>query len=187
LPVRRRVRKLSRGMLSALGVIIGLASRSRVTLFDEPYLGLDAVARQLFYDRLLRDYADHPRTVILSTHLIDEVSALIEHVLLLDRGRLIVDADAETLRGQMVTVTGPVATVDTIAGGHHELHRDLLGRTARVTLRGDFDAAERARAAALGAEVEPVSLQQLVVRLTTDGTPAPARELAAATVKELSR
>ena len=61
-------------MLSAVGVIIGLASRAPLTFFDEPYLGLDAVARQLFYDRLLADYAEHPRTVVLSTHLIDEVS-----------------------------------------------------------------------------------------------------------------
>ena len=73
LPLGRRVRKLSRGMRSALGVVVGLASRAELTLFDEPYLGLDAVARQLFYDRLLADFAEHPRTVVLSTHLIDEV------------------------------------------------------------------------------------------------------------------
>src|SRR5262249_40772508 len=74
LPRFRQMRKLSRGMLSAVGVIIGLASRAPLTLFDEPYLGLDAVARQLFYDRLLADYAEHPRTIVLSTHLIDEVA-----------------------------------------------------------------------------------------------------------------
>ncbi len=89
LPRKRDVRKLSRGMLSALGVTIGLAARAPLTFFDEPYLGLDAVARQLFYDRLLADYAEHPRTVVLSTHLIDEVADLIEHVLLLDRGKLV--------------------------------------------------------------------------------------------------
>ena len=61
-----------------------LAARAPLTFFDEPYLGLDAVARQIFYDRLLADYAEHPRTVVLSTHLIDEVGDLIERVLLLD-------------------------------------------------------------------------------------------------------
>ena len=74
LPMKRRIKKLSRGQLSAVGVIIGLASRAEITFFDEPYLGLDAVARQIFYDRLLEDYATHPRTVILSSHLIDEVA-----------------------------------------------------------------------------------------------------------------
>ena len=78
LPLKRRIKKLSRGQLSAVGVIIGLASRAEITFFDEPYLGLDAVARQIFYDRLLEDYTEHPRTVILSSHLIDEVSNLIE-------------------------------------------------------------------------------------------------------------
>lgn len=71
LPLNRKVRKLSRGMRSALGIVIGLAARAEVTLFDEPYAGLDPMARQLFYDRLLADFAEHPRTVLLSTHLID--------------------------------------------------------------------------------------------------------------------
>jgi ABC-2 type transport system ATP-binding protein len=62
-------------MNSAVGIAIGLASRAPVTLFDEPYLGLDAVARQLFYDRLLADYAEYPRTVVISTHLIEESPA----------------------------------------------------------------------------------------------------------------
>jgi ABC-2 type transport system ATP-binding protein len=172
LPRGRRAKKLSRGMVSALGVIIGLASRARLTLFDEPYLGLDAVARQLFYDRLLADYAIHPRTVLLSTHLIDEVGDLIEHVLLLDRGRLVIDEDAETLRGQAVTLVGPTDAVDPIASSREELHRDRIGLTARVTVRGAFDAGDRAKAEALGIEVQPVSLQQLVVHLT-GRTPAP--------------
>src|SRR6201746_2103618 len=95
LPTNRRIKKLSRGQLSAVGVIVGLASRAPLTFFDEPYLGLDAVARQLFYDRLLADYAEHPRTVVLSTHLIDEISNLLENVLVLDHGRLTLDAPAD--------------------------------------------------------------------------------------------
>ncbi len=59
LPMKQTIKKLSRGQLSAVGVIIGLASRADITFFDEPYLGLDAVARQIFYDRLLEDYSEH--------------------------------------------------------------------------------------------------------------------------------
>ena len=86
-------------MRSALGIVIGLAARAEVTLFDEPYAGLDPVARQLFYDRLLADYAEHPRTVLLSTHLIDEAAGLFERVIVIDRGRIVLDADADDLRG----------------------------------------------------------------------------------------
>jgi ABC-2 type transport system ATP-binding protein len=166
LPRARQIKKLSRGMLSAVGVVIGLASRAPLTFFDEPYLGLDAVARQLFYDRLLADYAEHPRTVVLSTHLIDEVADLVEHVLLIDRGRLIVDDEAERLRGHVLTVTGPSAAVDSFSGGRTVLHATRLGPVARATVRGTLDADTKASAERLGLTVEPVSLQQLVVSLT---------------------
>ena len=68
-------------MRSALGIVLGLAARAEVTLFDEPYAGLDAVARQMFYDHLLADFTEHPRTVLISTHLIDEAADLLERVL----------------------------------------------------------------------------------------------------------
>ena len=177
LPRKRRVKKLSRGELSALGVTIGLASRAPLTLFDEPYLGLDAVARQQFYDHLLRDYTEFPRTVILSTHLIDEVGDLIEHVLLLDRGRLVVDEEADILRGQAVTLAGPVETVDSLVGSLPELRRDTIGRQVRVTVRGPLEPSTRTRAESLGITMEPVSLQQLVVHLTGAPTPDASKEL----------
>jgi ABC-2 type transport system ATP-binding protein len=171
LPPRRRVRKLSRGMRSALGVTVGLASRAELTLFDEPYLGLDATSRQLFYDRLLADYAGHPRTVLLSTHLIDEVAELIERVLVLDRGRLVVDEDADALRGQVVIATGPAGAVDRLVAGRTELYRERLGGVVRATLRGDFEPAP----ADPDVRLEPVSLQQFVVRMTMPAT-APERK-----------
>ncbi|RCW40471.1 ABC-2 type transport system ATP-binding protein [Halopolyspora algeriensis] len=170
LPLNRRMNRLSRGMFSAVGIVLGLASRAPLTLFDEPYLGLDAVARQLFYDRLLADYAENPRTVVLSTHLIDEVSDLIEHVLLIDGGRMLLDQDAETLREQAVTVTGPTAAVDEFTAGRDELHREQMGGFARVTVRSTGDSTERTRAHSHGVELEPVSLQQLVVHTTTRNT-----------------
>ncbi|MCW4386632.1 ABC transporter ATP-binding protein [Salinibacterium sp. SYSU T00001] len=165
LPTDRRVKKLSRGQLSAVGIIVGLASRAPLTFFDEPYLGLDAVARQLFYDRLLEDYAEHPRTVVLSTHLIDEVSMLLEHVLLIDDGRIVIDDDAENLRNSATTVVGTRAAVDSFVAGHEVLHRESIGGLASVTV-GTLDAQDRAAAAAAGLELSPVSLQQLIIRKT---------------------
>ncbi|MFI2563334.1 ABC transporter ATP-binding protein [Paenarthrobacter sp. NPDC018779] len=169
LPVKRRIKKLSRGQLSAVGVIIGLASRAELTFFDEPYLGLDAVARQLFYDRLVEDYAEHPRTIILSSHLIDEVANLLEHVVVIDRGRIIMDADAEDIRGSAVTVSGSADKVDSFLAGRRILHRETLGSLASVTVDEALDARERAEAQELGLELAPVSLQQLVVRKTMAG------------------
>jgi ABC-2 type transport system ATP-binding protein len=174
LPTNRRVKKLSRGMLSALGVIVGLASRAPVTFFDEPYLGLDAVARQLFYDRLLADFAEHPRTVVLSTHLIDEVADLLEHVLVIDQGRLLLDRDADTLRGEAALVTGPAGAVDVLTADLEVLHRERLGSLTRATVRGSFDETALGDARARGVSIEPASLQQLVVRLATQTLDQPA-------------
>jgi len=170
LPAKRPVKKLSRGMTSAVGIVIGLASRARLTLFDEPYLGLDAVARQLFYDRLIADYAEHPRTVVLSTHLIEEIAPLLEHVLLIDRGHILLDVDAESLRDRAVTVTGPGDKVQAFARLHELLHSESLGGHSRAVVRVD-GAADRHAAANAGLTVEPTNLQQLVVAMSLQ-TPA---------------
>ncbi len=165
LPLDRKIKKLSRGQLSSVGVIVGLASRAPLTFFDEPYLGLDAVARQIFYDRLLADYAEHPRTVVLSTHLIDEVSALLERVIVIDEGRIIIDEDADALRGSATTVVGTRSAVDTFVAGRDILHADGMGGLASVTVAG-LTEPEKSAATSAGLELGTVSLQQLIIRMT---------------------
>ena len=177
LPLDGRMKKISRGQFSAVGVVVGLASRAPLTFFDEPYLGLDAVARQLFYDRLLEDYAEHPRTVVLSTHLIDAVSDRLEHGRLSDDARLRVDSPAAERRGSATTVVGGRDAVEKFVAGREVLHRDGLGGLASVTVAG-LSEAERLAARAAGLEIGKVSLQQLVVRLTT-GTPTDFEEKSA--------
>ena len=163
LPSARRIKKLSRGMRSAVGIVIGLAARAELTLFDEPYAGLDPVARQLFYDRLLADFAEHPRTVVLSTHLIDEAADLLEHVVMLDRGRVVLDAPADDFRGTAMMVSGPASAVEEFVAGRPVWHRQRLGARATVTIAGPLDFAAQARARALHLRLEPLSLQQLLV------------------------
>ena len=166
LPLKRRLKKLSRGQLSAVGVVLGLASRAELTFFDEPYLGLDAVARQIFYDRLVEDFAEHPRTILLSSHLIDEVANLLEHVIVIDNGRIVLDEDAEDIRGRAVTITGTADVVEAFVAGRPVIHRDSLGSLLSVTLDQRLDDVERREAAELGLDLAPVSLQQLIVRKT---------------------
>ncbi|MDR7234010.1 ABC transporter ATP-binding protein [Agrococcus sp. BE272] len=172
LPERRMIKKLSRGQLSAIGIVIGLASRAPITFFDEPYLGLDAVARRMFYDRLLADFSEHPRTVVLSTHHIDEVANLLEHVVILDQGRVLLDADTDELHDAAITVSGRAADVDAFLAGREALDRTQLGGLATATL-STRDGDERAAREA-GLDVSPVSLQELFVHLTTASATAPA-------------
>ncbi|MFS0614615.1 ABC transporter ATP-binding protein [Lederbergia ruris] len=169
LPLKKRMKKLSRGMHSAVGIIIGLASRAPLTIFDEPYLGLDAVARKIFYDQLIEDFGNHPRTIILSTHLIDEVSNLLEHVIVIDRGKIIIDRDSEELRGLAYTVTGLAAQVKSFVKGKEVIQEERMGGTMTATLIGDEKSKGQSTAKQCGLEVSPVSLQQLIVYLTKSG------------------
>jgi ABC-2 type transport system ATP-binding protein len=182
LPMKRTIKKLSRGQLSAVGVIIGLASRAEITFFDEPYLGLDAVARQTFYDRLLADYAEHPRTILLSSHLIDEVANLLERVLVIDEGRIIMDESTDDARAQATNVVGNAAAVEEAVNGREVIHRESLGRVTSVTFLGRLDDTERAALAEAGLDLAPVSLQQLIVRRTQRR--APGRDAFAAATQE---
>lgn len=165
-PPKTRIKKMSRGQISAVGVIIGLAARAEITFFDEPYLGLDAVARQIFYDRLLEDYTEHPRTVILSSHLIDEVSNLIERVLVIDRGRILMDEETDAVRERAANIVGDTAAVDAFVAGREVIHRESLGHVASATVLGPLTADDHARLVAAGLDMAPVSLQQLIVRTT---------------------
>jgi len=167
LPLRRRVKKLSRGMLSSVGIVVGLASRAPLTVFDEPYLGLDAVSRGIFYNRLMEDYAKNPRTVIISTHLIDEVSHLLEHVFVIANGELLIDQDAEELRGMAYTVTGQASKVEAFLVGKEVIHREPFGGLLSATVIQSQNISERKQAEAAGLEMTVVSLQQLIVYLTT--------------------
>ena len=166
LPEKTAIKKMSRGQKSAVGVIIGLASRAPLTVFDEPYMGLDAVARQLFYDRLLQDYSENPRTIVLSSHLIDEIEHLLEHVVVIDQGKILVDESAEALHGRAVTLVGRADAVDQVVGDREVLDREELGRIVRTTVLGRLSTEERRLVADLDLDVIPVSLQQLIVHMT---------------------
>ncbi|MGO1385206.1 MAG: ABC transporter ATP-binding protein [Arachnia sp.] len=160
IPGGRTIRKLSRGQLSAVGLLLGLASRAPLTFFDEPYLGLDVTARTMFYDLLLEDYANHPRTVVVSTHLIDEMEQLLERIVILHHGRVREDTDLDELRRRAIRISGCTKDLDRVLTGNDVLRRSDMGSvgsalvTATPRLRID--------AAAAGLDVEPASLHELV-------------------------
>ncbi|WP_440312261.1 ABC transporter ATP-binding protein [Leucobacter chromiireducens] len=162
IPTKPVVKKFSRGQLSALGIVLGLASRAPITFFDEPYLGLDATARAIFYDELLGDYVAHPRTIILSTHLIDEMDRLLERVIVLDQGRVVRHEDVEELRGGAYQLAGKASALDGFLVGRPVLSRRGIGGLASAVIDEALTPEARAAATDAGLEITPVSLQDLV-------------------------
>ncbi|WP_028045376.1 ATP-binding cassette domain-containing protein [Cellulomonas sp. URHE0023] len=163
--------KLSRGKKSAFGVVVGIASRTPLTLLDEVHLGMDAPSRYAFYDVLLQDWLDHPRTIVLSSHLINEIERLLERVLVLDRGSVLVQSDADSLRASGMTVTGASADVEAFVADRDVVARQRLGSTAQATVVGARPDDERL-ARESGLELGPVPLQDLFVHLTDPATEA---------------
>jgi ABC-2 type transport system ATP-binding protein len=171
LPRNRAVKKLSRGMRSALGIVLGLAARAEVTMLDEPYAGLDAVATQLFYDRLLADYAEHPRTILLSTHQVDEAAGLLERVVVMDQGRVALDAATDDLRGSATRVSGPALAVAEFTARRQVWDRRRMGSQESAVVVGPLGETDRGPARNSRLTLEPVSLQELVRYVGT--RPAP--------------
>lgn len=170
LPMSTRTTKLSRGQRSALAIVISLAARAPYTFMDEPYLGLDPGHRALFYEEFARAMAEHPRTVILSTHLIDEVSDLLENVVMIEDGRVTVDADIDDARDRAFVLRGLEPVVRDVVGARRVLREYRLGNILSVTVDGTATAEDRRRADAANVSLEPVTLQELVAARGMRGT-----------------
>lgn len=168
LPAKTQIRKMSRGQLSAVAIVLGLASRASLTLLDEPYLGLDVSARSFFYDVLLRDYTRHPRTVLLSTHLVEESEQLFDRIVIVDRGKVSADCSRDDAAGLASVVSGVSERVLSICHGRDVLTEHAVGGLLSLTVAGEFDAADRSAAQALGIQISPASLQQLVAAQGSD-------------------
>lgn len=166
LPLKKRVSTLSRGMKSSLGVVLGMATRAPLTIFDEVHLGMDAPSRYVFYEALLDDYLSSPRTIVLSTHLIEEVASLLEEVVIIDRGKLVLHEPTEDVRERGVAITGPTEAVLRFTKDLTVLNTQHLGSSSQVTAFGMLREEQRNDAKAAGLDMGPVPLQDLFVHLT---------------------
>lgn len=156
-----KIKALSKGMESALGITVGLASRAPITIFDEPYIGMDAPSRKKFYEILLEDYQENPRTFIFSTHLIDEVSLMFEEVIILQQGSIILQETSEDLREKTVAISGPKEKVDAFLTDKETIQRtDLAGSTFAYVF------GNRKEAQAAGLKTDGVPVQELMIHLT---------------------
>ncbi|SOC43218.1 ABC transporter ATP-binding protein [Ureibacillus acetophenoni] len=160
LPPKAKVKSLSKGMSSALGIITGLASRAPITIFDEPYIGLDVAGRSKFYDLLIEEQEIDPRLFILSTHLIDEVSNLFDEVLILNEGELLLQKDYLEWDETILAIRGSSEEVANAAIGHEVIYEQTFMNEKMAVLY--------LKNPVLNEEVkaERVSLQDLLVYLS---------------------
>lgn len=169
LPLKKRMKELSKGQQSAANVTLGLANRTPITIFDEAYLGMDAPTRERFYRELLEDHERHPRTIILSTHHVSEIDYLFEEVIILHEGNLLLQEGIDTLLERGVSITGAAQAVDEFVSGMHVLHTERLGGVQKSMVYGTLNDQKLAAAKQMGLEIGTISLQQLFIHLTEGG------------------
>lgn len=133
-------------------------------LLDEPVLGLDANHRDLFYKTLLARYAERPFTAVISTHLIEEISHLIEDVVILHHGQVLEKGNREGLLSGGYTVSGPKGLVEAYIRGKRLLGTDTLGGLMSAHLQGVPDRASLPQ----GLELSSLDLQKMFVLMTSD-------------------
>jgi len=127
LDTRKKIKDLSTGYKSIFKIVVALSTMAPYLLLDEPVLGLDANHRDLFYKELLISYEEHPRCVVVSTHLIEEVSGLIEEIVIIKEGEILRNESCESLLAGGYTVSGKAEAVERFIAGKHCIGMDSLG------------------------------------------------------------
>ena len=134
LDTKKRINKLSKGMMSMVTVIVALASKAPFTFLDEPVAGLDVVAREQFYRILIDEFTETGRTFVISTHIIEEAADVFEEVIMVDKGKIILKENAQELMERSVHVSGHADEVDHAVAGLNVYREEKLGRSKGVTV-----------------------------------------------------
>jgi ABC-2 type transport system ATP-binding protein len=161
LNINKAVRSLSTGYSSIFKLIVALSVNTPYILLDEPVLGLDANHRDMFYRILLEKYSTNPSTIIISTHLIEEVSAVIEDIVILKKGKIIKNESSEALLSNGYTVSGSAAVVDTFLVDKNVIGTDTLGGLKSAYILGKLEGE-----IPNGIEISKLDLQKLFIQLT---------------------
>jgi len=159
---------LSKGNKSTFNMIVGLASRCALTIFDEPTIGMDASVRADFYRALLKDYLAHPRTILLSSHHLEEVEHLLEDVMLIDQGTCKLHMPIDELQMYAISIEGPADLIREWTDGCETMHeqKNELERLHRIVLRNTISGEALEALNSKGVEVAKVSAADVCIYST---------------------
>jgi len=161
----KKLKSLSTGYSSIFKLITALSTNAPYILLDEPVLGLDANHRDLFYKVLIEVYSENPATFIISTHLIEEVSDIVEGVVVIDAGRIICNESRESLLSRYCCITGAVSAVDAFVQDKKVIASETLGGLKNAYIEGTVVKGSLPE----GLNISGIDLQKLFILLTNKG------------------
>lgn len=164
LNLRKPLGKLSTGYKTISKLILALCSGAEYILLDEPVLGLDANHRELFYRLMVETYAEINCTIVISTHLVEEISAYVEQIIIVKEGHIIKNESRDELLQQGYSVSGPAAAVEAYIAGKATLSTERLGGLMTANISGTYGGEM-----VPGLEFSHLDLQKLFVLMTNEG------------------
>ena len=153
----RRMRELSKGMKTQVHLALTMAIDAKLLVLDEPTLGLDILARRAFYDALVNDYMDETRTILITTHQVEEVENLLTDVLFIDKGRIVLDSSLDDIATRYAAVAVAADNLDAARAEKPFHERRMLGKMVLY-----YEQPNLTKLAALG-EVHALSVADLFV------------------------
>lgn len=169
LNINKRIKELSTGYSSICKIINTMASGAEILMFDEPVLGLDAGNREMFYSELMKNYIENPKTIILSTHIIEEVAQLLEKIVIIKDGKIINDENVEELLAKCYCVSGLNKNIDVYINDKNCINVDEMASYKSVIIMGENGDKEKEEMKKLDLEISKVELQKLFIHLTSEG------------------
>ena len=164
LNTNKKFKALSKGYQSIFKLTVALSLNVPYIIFDEPVLGLDANHRELFYNLLLKEYENDERTFIIATHLIEEVANIVEEVVLIDEGKVLLQANVGTLLETGYSVSGVAQEVDNYCVDKNVIGYDELGGLKIAYILGGKTITKNSNL-----QISTMNLQKLFVKLTEKG------------------
>lgn len=161
--IKKNYKKLSSGMKGIVAIIIGICSRTDVTIFDESYIGLDAVNRSIFYRILMNDYMENPRTIIISTHFMDEVANLFEEIILINDGELVQKCNIEDIEEKALILSGNREVIEKYIPRESILQTETIGSFCKAHIDYRLDDNLRIKLKSHNVEIARDSLQNWFV------------------------
>lgn len=164
LNTEKKYGNLSRGYQSIFRIVLGLAANTAITIFDEPVLGLDAVARDQFYSELIEKFSMDPRLFIISTHLIEESADLFNEAIIIREGEVIRQASVEDLLAHTFYVSGNSARVDEFVKNRAVISCQSVNNLKTAVVEGNLSKEQPWS----GLQFSPLTIQKLFIHLTDD-------------------
>lgn len=164
----QKYNRLSKGQKGKVNIIIALASKAKVTIFDETYISLDAPSRNKFFDLLIEDYTKYPRTIILSTHYIDEASKLLEDILLIDDAKLLLHETKDQLEEKSITLIGNQKLGKKLLKNINIIHKESFGSMCAFSIYDTLSDALKKDLLNQGFEISITPLEKWFVHMISN-------------------